>query len=86
MIVDAFFEKEATAAVVMVCFIGLLSFSKEAAAVTLGGLVSISESTVYTPPMPMYDARGAAEQAASVPIAPGEVSMMTNVTVTYAIQ
>ena len=58
----------------------------EAAGVTLGDLVSISESTVYTPPMPMYDARGGAEQAASVPVAPGEVSMVTNVTVTYAIQ
>ncbi len=58
----------------------------EAAGVGLGGLVSISESTVYTPPMPMYDARGGAEQAAAVPIAPGEVSMVTNVTVTYAIE
>lgn len=58
----------------------------DAAGVGLGGLVSISESTVYTPPMPMYDARGGAEQAAAVPIAPGEVSMVTNVTVTYAIE
>jgi uncharacterized protein YggE len=57
----------------------------EAAGLALGEIVSISESTVYTPPMPMYDARGGAEQAAAVPVAPGQVSMMTNVTVTYAI-
>jgi uncharacterized protein YggE len=57
----------------------------ETAGVALGDLVSISESTIYTPPMPMYDARGGAEQAMSVPIAPGELSMVTNVTVTYAI-
>jgi uncharacterized protein YggE len=58
----------------------------EAAGVALGDLVSISESTIYTPPMPMYDARGGAEQAMAVPIAPGELSMVTNVTVTYAIE
>jgi uncharacterized protein YggE len=58
----------------------------EASGVGLGELVSISESTIYTPPMPMYDARGGAEQAMSVPIAPGELSMVTNVTVTYAIE
>jgi uncharacterized protein YggE len=59
----------------------------DAAGLALGEIVSISESTVYTPPMPMYDARGGAEaQAASVPVAPGQVSMMTNVTVTYAIE
>lgn len=58
----------------------------EAAGVALGDIVSISESTIYTPPYPMYDGRGGAEQAASVPIAPGQVSLMTNVTVTYAIE
>lgn len=59
----------------------------EAAGVTLGDLVSISESTVYAPPMPMYDARGGAAAAAeSVPVAPGQLSLMTNVTVTYAIE
>jgi uncharacterized protein YggE len=58
----------------------------EAAGVALGDLVSISESTVYAPPMPMYDARaGAAAEAAAVPIAPGQLSLVTNVTVTYAI-
>ena len=58
----------------------------EAAGVTLGEIVSISEATVYSPPIPMYDARGGAEQAAAVPVAPGEVSLMTSVTVTYAIE
>lgn len=59
----------------------------EAAGVGLGDLVSISESTVYAPPMPMYDARGGAPAAAeSVPVAPGQLSLMTNVTVTYAIE
>ncbi len=58
----------------------------EAAGLGLGEIVSISESTVYSPPMPMYDGRGGAEQAMAVPVAPGEVSMMTNVTVTYAIE
>jgi hypothetical protein len=57
----------------------------EAADLALGEIVSISESTVYTPPMPMYDARGAEAQATSVPVAPGQVSMMTSVTVTYAV-
>lgn len=57
----------------------------DAADLPLGDLVSISESTVYTPPMPMYDARGGAQEAMAVPVAPGEVSMMTSVTVTYAI-
>lgn len=58
----------------------------EVAGLSLGEILSISESTVFTPPMPMYDARGAAQEAMAVPVAPGEVSMMTNVTVTYAIQ
>jgi uncharacterized protein YggE len=59
----------------------------EAAGVTLGDLVSISESTVYAPPMPMYDARGGAAAAAeSVPIAPGQLSLSTSVTVTYGIE
>jgi hypothetical protein len=58
----------------------------EAAGVALGDLVSISESTVYAPPTPLYDGRGGAEQAASVPIAPGQVSLVTSVTVTYAIE
>jgi len=58
----------------------------DAAGVGLGDLVSISESTVYSPPMPMYDQRvGAAAEAASVPVAPGQLSIVTNVTVTYAI-
>ena len=58
----------------------------DAASVGLGDLVSISESTVYAPPMPMYDARGGAgAEAASVPIAPGQLSLTTTVTVTYAI-
>ena len=58
----------------------------DAAGVGLGDLVSISESTVYAPPMPMYDARGGeAAQAASVPIAPGQLSLTTTVTVTYSI-
>ena len=58
----------------------------EAAGLSLGGIVSISESTVYAPPMPMYDARGgAAAEAAAVPVAPGQLSLTTSVTVTYAI-
>jgi hypothetical protein len=58
----------------------------EAAGLTLGEIVSISEATVYSPPIPMYDARGGAQEAAAVPVAPGEVSLMTSVTVTYAIE
>ena len=58
----------------------------EAAGVALGQVVTISESTVYSPPMPMHDARGVAGAGAeSVPVAPGSLSLMTNVTVTYAI-
>ena len=58
----------------------------DAAGVGLGEVVSISEATVYSPPIPMYDARGGAEQAMAVPVAPGEVSLVTSVTVTYAIE
>ncbi len=58
----------------------------DAAGVGLGGILSISESTVYAPPMPMYDGRGAAQEAMAVPVAPGEVSMATSVTVTFAIE
>ncbi|WP_037283319.1 SIMPL domain-containing protein [Rubellimicrobium mesophilum] len=58
----------------------------EAAGVGLGNLVSISESTVYSPPMPMYDARGGGvAEAAAVPVAPGQLSLTATVTVTYAI-
>ncbi|WP_176556273.1 SIMPL domain-containing protein [Rubellimicrobium rubrum] len=58
----------------------------DAAGVALGEVVTISESTVYSPPMPMYDARGVAGAGAeAVPVAPGSLSLMTNVTVTYAI-
>lgn len=57
----------------------------DAAGLTLGAIVSISETTVYSPPIPMYDARGAAQETMAVPVAPGEVSLMTSVTVTYAI-
>lgn len=57
----------------------------EASGVALGDLVSVSESTVYAPPIPLYDAHGAAGHAMNVPIAPGAVTLMTSVTVTYEI-
>jgi hypothetical protein len=57
-----------------------------AAGVVLGDLLSISESAVYAPPMPMYDARGVTGAGGeSVPVAPGSLSLTTSVTVTYAI-
>ncbi|NAZ35477.1 SIMPL domain-containing protein [Rubellimicrobium sp. CFH 75288] len=55
----------------------------EAAGLTLGALLSISEVGPYATPMPMADARDAAE-AMAVPVAPGEVTMGTTVTVTFA--
>ncbi|WP_210527883.1 SIMPL domain-containing protein [Rubellimicrobium arenae] len=58
----------------------------QAAGVGLGEIVSISEASVYAPPMPMYDARGVAGgAAASVPVAPGSLSVTASVTVTFAI-
>ncbi len=61
-------------------------FYASAAGVTLGGLLTLSEAGGYTQPQPMYDARFAAEAAASVPVAPGQVSLIATVTMTYAIE
>ncbi|TNC70860.1 SIMPL domain-containing protein [Rubellimicrobium roseum] len=57
----------------------------EAAGVTLGDLVAISETGGFGPPMPMYDARGGAA-AESVPVAPGSLSLTASVSVTFAVE
>lgn len=59
-------------------------FYAGAAGVTLGPLLALSEGG-SAQPFPLYDARFAAE-AASVPVAPGQVTVTATVTVTYAIE
>jgi uncharacterized protein len=59
----------------------------EAAGVTLGPVITISEAGGYAQPMPMFDARmelGA--PAAAVPVAAGEVTYQATVTITYGIE
>ena len=56
----------------------------EAAGVTLGGLVAIAD-TAGVAPGPIYDARGGAEMAAAVPVAPGEMTLVATVTMTWTI-
>lgn len=56
----------------------------EAAGVTLGDLVTLNEQGGYMAPAPMMEARMAAD-AGSVPVAAGEVSLQSSVTMVYAI-
>jgi uncharacterized protein len=56
----------------------------DAAGVTLGDLVTLNEQGGYMAPAPMMEARMAAD-AGSVPIAAGELSLQTSVTMVYAI-
>jgi uncharacterized protein YggE len=57
-----------------------------AAGVTLGPLVKISEQvSVNQPPYPMMRMAAASAEAASTPVAPGEVALGVTVNVTYAV-
>jgi uncharacterized protein YggE len=56
-----------------------------AAGVTLGPLLSIQEGGGIRP-VPIFEARAVAAQAAPPPIAVGEESVTVNITMTYAIQ
>jgi uncharacterized protein YggE len=56
----------------------------EAAGVALGDLVSVSDTAAFAP-MPMFDARGGAEAAAAVPVAPGQLTLTAVVTMTWAL-
>ena len=57
-----------------------------AAGVSLGRVVQISESGgVIMPPQPMYRA-AAMDKMESVPIAAGQQTLSTNVSITYEIQ
>ena len=59
----------------------------DAAGVSLGKVIQISESSTLTPPVPMYRAREmAVAQDASVPIAAGQQVVTANVSITYEIQ
>jgi hypothetical protein len=59
----------------------------EAAGVSLGRVVQITESSTVAPPMPMYRAALAAQAAdAAVPIAAGQQTVSANVTIVYEIQ
>jgi uncharacterized protein YggE len=55
-----------------------------AAGVTVGRVVTISESGFIGPPQPMF--RTAAMEAQSVPIATGQETIRATVSVTYEIQ
>lgn len=57
-----------------------------AAGVSLGKVVQISETGAVVPPMPMFDKRAMATEAASVPIAAGQQTISANVSITYEIQ
>lgn len=57
-----------------------------AAGVSLGKVILISESSAVMPPMPMFDKRAMATEAASVPIAAGQQTISANVSITYEIQ
>lgn len=58
----------------------------EAAGVKLGRIISISEQGSYVPPQPMMMAEaGFAKDARSVPVASGEMTVMSTVSVVYEI-
>ena len=48
-------------------------------------IVSISESGGYAPPMPVAYAKVSMAEAASTPVAPGEVEANVNVTVQFEL-
>jgi uncharacterized protein YggE len=59
----------------------------EAAGVSLGRVIHISEQTAITPPMPMMRmARAELAQDASVPIAAGQQTVSATISITYEIQ
>lgn len=60
-------------------------FYAEAAGVTLGPLVQIVEGGGLSGPQPLYDARFGAE-AASTPVAPGQVTVGASVSMTFGIE
>ena len=57
----------------------------EAAGVSLGRVLSISEPGGYAPPMPMAMAEAGFAKGGDVPVAPGEVSLAATVTMVYEI-
>ncbi len=57
----------------------------DAAGVTLGRVISISEQGGYAPPMPMAMAEASFAKGADVPVAPGEMSFGATVVVVYEI-
>lgn len=58
----------------------------QAAGVSLGKVIQISESSVVMPPVPMYRREMAMAQDASVPIAAGSQTVSAHVSITYEIQ
>ncbi len=58
----------------------------EAAGVSLGKVIQISESNAVIPPMPMYRREAAMAADASVPIAAGTQTVSANVSITFEIQ
>lgn len=56
-----------------------------AAGVTLGRVLSITEGGSYAPPMPMYRMEAAAD-AGAVPVSGGEVALAASVTMVYEIE
>lgn len=57
----------------------------EAAGVTLGEVLSISEQSGYNPPQPMMMREAAFDSSGSVPVAEGQVEVSATVTIVYAI-
>ena len=61
-----------------------------ASGVKIGKPISISEGTLYSPPIPYAERAGAAEDSAQAvpetPIQPGELDVIINVTVTWSIE
>lgn len=57
----------------------------EAAGVTLGRVMSISEQGGHAQPMPMAMAEASFAKGADVPVAPGELNISSSVTITYEI-
>ena len=60
-------------------------FYAEAAGVTLGPLLQVVEGGGFSGPQPLYDARFGAE-AASTPVAPGQVTVSASISMTFAIE
>lgn len=58
----------------------------EAAGVSLGKVIQISESSAVVPPVPMFRREAMAAADASVPIAAGTQTVAANVSITFEIQ